>query len=42
MERTLYLNENTTLNVIRDGPSLVVKEEGSLAGVCLQGWFNGL
>lgn len=28
MERTLYLNENTTLNVIRDGPSLVVKEEG--------------
>ncbi|TLD41740.1 MAG: hypothetical protein JETT_1965 [Candidatus Jettenia ecosi] len=28
MERTLYLNENTTLDVIRDGPSLVVKEEG--------------
>ncbi|MBI5307891.1 MAG: CRISPR-associated endonuclease Cas1 [Planctomycetes bacterium] len=28
MERTLYLNENTTLNVIRDGPSLVVKEDG--------------
>lgn len=28
MERTLYLNENTTLNVIRDGTSLVVKEEG--------------
>ncbi|GAN32030.1 MAG: hypothetical protein DYG83_05015 [Candidatus Brocadia sp. AMX2] len=28
MERTLYLNENTTLNVMRDGPSLVVKEGG--------------
>ncbi|MFN3531862.1 MAG: CRISPR-associated endonuclease Cas1, partial [Candidatus Brocadia sp.] len=26
MDRTLYLNENTTLNVIRDGPSIVVKE----------------
>lgn len=28
MEKTLYLNENTTLSVIRDGPSIVVKEEG--------------
>lgn len=28
MERTLYLNENTTLNVMRDGPSIVVKEGG--------------
>lgn len=28
MEKTLYLNENTALRVIRDGPSLVVKEEG--------------
>lgn len=28
MERTLYLNENTTLSVIRDGPSLVVMEDG--------------
>ncbi|MCF6158474.1 MAG: hypothetical protein E3K32_07850 [wastewater metagenome] len=26
MEKTLYLNENTTLSVIRDGPSIVVKE----------------
>lgn len=28
MEKTLYLNESTTLNVIRDGPSIVVKEDG--------------
>lgn len=28
MEKTLYLNENTTLDVIRDGPSIVVKEDG--------------
>lgn len=28
MEKTLYLNESTTLNVIRDGPSIVVNEEG--------------
>lgn len=28
MERTLYLNENKALKVIRDGPSVWVKEEG--------------
>ncbi|MCF6150625.1 MAG: hypothetical protein E3K37_18510 [Candidatus Kuenenia sp.] len=28
MEKTLYLHENKTLKVIRDGPSVLVKEEG--------------
>lgn len=28
MEKTLYLNENTSLDIIRDGPSIVVKENG--------------
>ncbi|MGQ3685904.1 MAG: CRISPR-associated endonuclease Cas1 [Candidatus Loosdrechtia sp.] len=28
MEKTLYLNENSTLSVTLDGPSIVVKEEG--------------
>lgn len=28
MEKTLYLNEHTTLSVIKDGPSVVITEEG--------------